>query len=65
MRRICLLAGTGASKRTGLSPKLPQTFDDIRIEGTTYAYTGSDPNARPTNTVMNVMYGQVDILFVP
>ena len=59
------LAGSGASYRSSLSPALPQTFGNIRIEGSTYASTGTDPTARPTNTVTTTMYGQADIQFLP
>jgi hypothetical protein len=59
------LAGSGGSYRSGLSPALPRTFGDIRMEGSTYAYTASDPNARPTNATTTTVYGQADIRFVP
>ncbi len=58
------LAGSGASFHSGIDP-LPQVYGDIRIEGSTYAYTGSDPVARPTNLVTTTMYGQADIKFAP
>ena len=58
-------AGSGGSKRANLNPPLPRTFSDIRIEASTYVYTGSNPNARPTNSVHYTMYGQADIRFSP
>ncbi len=58
------LAGSGASYRSGID-LLPQVYGDIRIEGSTYAFTGSDPGARPTNLVTTRMYGQADIRFAP
>lgn len=43
----------------------PQTYNGlVTIEGTTFISTANDPNAEPTNTVTNIMYGQVDIQFV-
>ena len=59
------LAGSGASRRSGLSPTLPRTFADIRIEGSTYTATSTTPTAVPTNTITATMYGQADISFVP
>ncbi|MCP4249844.1 MAG: DUF4082 domain-containing protein, partial [bacterium] len=58
------LAGTGGSYRYGITT-LPQTYGQVRIEGTTYAATSSNPNARPTNTVTTYMYGQADVKFAP
>ena len=57
-------AGSGASYRGSLSPILPQTYGSIKITGSTYASTFSNPTARPTNTISNTMYGQADIKFV-
>jgi len=58
------LAGSGGTSRHVTYP-LPQTYGDIRIEGSTYISTSLDPDARPTNTYALIMYGQVDIGFVP
>jgi len=58
------LAGSGGSSRSSLSPVLPRTFGDIRIEGSTYALTSTTPTAVPTNTITTTMYGQADIQFV-
>jgi M6 family metalloprotease-like protein len=57
------LAGSGGSYRTNIVT-FPQTYGDIVIEGSTYAYTGTNPDVRPTNTYPYNMYGQVDIKFV-
>ena len=59
------LAGSGGSYRSPLSSTLPRTFGNIRIKGSTYTDTSSNSNARPTDTVTSVMYGQADIGFVP
>jgi subtilisin family serine protease len=60
------LEGSGASYRylTGDS-RLPRETGGIVIEGTTYASTSSNPDARPTNTLTTRMYGMADIGFVP
>ncbi len=56
------LAGSGASLSTGLN--LPQTFAQIEILGSSYANTGTDPNAIPDGWVSTTtMYGQADIGF--
>lgn len=57
------LAGSGGSYRNGVKT-FPQTYGSIRIDGTTYASTAGNPNARPTNSVTTRMYGQADIKFV-
>ena len=59
------LAGSGGSRRSSLSPALPRTFGDIRIDASTYASTSSNASARPTNSITTTMYGQADIQFVP
>jgi len=59
------LVGSGASYRSSLSPALPRTFGDIRIESSTYVSTSTTPAAIPTNIVPFTMYGQADIQFVP
>lgn len=56
------LAGSGASYRWGVDP-FPAIYGDIKIQGTTYISTYSDPNARPVNTVGANMYGQADFIF--
>ncbi|MBI2870760.1 MAG: DUF4082 domain-containing protein [Candidatus Omnitrophica bacterium] len=56
------LAGSGGAYQS-LNPPLPQTYEDIRIDGATHAYTGNDPNARPTINLTNYIYGQVDVTF--
>ncbi|MCP4248892.1 MAG: DUF4082 domain-containing protein, partial [bacterium] len=58
------LAGTGGSYRYSITT-LPQVYGPVRIEGTTYASTASNPTARPTNTVTTYMYGQADVKFAP
>ena len=58
------LAGSGGSYYYGNTP-FPQTYGDIIIEGTTYAWTGVNPLARPTVTWTNYMLGQADIIFSP
>ncbi len=58
------LAGSGGSYHGNIDP-LPQVYGDIEIEGSTFVSTGSDPQARPTNTVPVTMYGQADIRFKP
>jgi serine protease len=57
-------AGSGASIRYNVT-SFPQVYDDVRIDGSTYASTASNPNARPQNTVTGTMYGQADIRFDP
>lgn len=59
------LAGSGAAYHYPLPQPFPQAYGDILIEGSTYAYTGTDPGARPTNLTTGVMYGVADIRFVP
>ena len=59
------MAGSGASYCQSQSALFPRTSGDLVIEGTTYAYTGTDPNARPTNLLTTIMYGQADVKFVP
>lgn len=58
------LAGSGGSYRSGVIP-FPQSYGDVRIEGSTYVFTGSDPAARPINQVTTTMYGQADVKFAP
>ncbi len=58
------LAGSGGSYRNGIT-SLPQVYGPIRIEGSTYISTQSNPSARPTRTVTSRMYGQADIRFEP
>ncbi len=58
------LAGSGGAYQR-LTQALPQVYGDIRIEGSTYAYTGSNPNERPAGSVTGIMYGVADIEFVP
>jgi len=57
------LEGSGASYRYYIDP-LPRLYGAIQIEGSTYAYTGSNPDARPINSIDWVMYGQADIEFI-
>ena len=54
------MAGSGASYRSGIA-SLPQTYGDITITGSTYVFG----NGQPVNTITTVMYGQVDVGFVP
>ena len=54
------LGGAGGSHVYDI-PVLPMTCGDVRIEGSTFAYG----NSRPVSTVLQQMYGQVDINFVP
>jgi hypothetical protein len=56
------LAGTGGSYRTGITA-LPRTSGDVRIDGSTFVLTTTNPTARPTNVVTTVMYGQADVQF--
>jgi cysteine-rich repeat protein len=56
------LAGSGGSQRTGITA-LPRTSGDVRIDGSTFALTTTNPTARPTNVVTTVMYGQADVVF--
>jgi len=58
------LNGSGGSYRWGID-QFPQEYEYVRIEGTTYAYTGRNPDARPTWTIPYYMFGQADIGFVP
>ena len=57
------LAGSGGSYRYSID-RFPQDYGDIRIEGSTYTYTGYDPDRRPTNTITYYMFGQADIEFI-
>jgi glucose/arabinose dehydrogenase len=59
------LAGPGASYRGNLNPRWPRTFEDIRIDAATMANTAGNPNLRPTNTILDMMPGQADFIFVP
>jgi hypothetical protein len=59
------LAGSGGALHYSPPQDFPQLFKDILIDGTTYEYTGSDANARPTNSLTGIMYGVADIEFVP
>ncbi len=56
--------GSGASYRHDIDG-FPQEYGNIRIDGSTYVYTGSDQDARPQITVTYTMYGQADIMFTP
>jgi hypothetical protein len=58
------LAGSGGSYRNGIIT-LPQVYGPVRIDGSTYVSTASDPNARPTNNITTRMYGQADVKFAP
>jgi hypothetical protein len=62
---VTYLAGSGGSRRELFPGYFPQTYGDIRIDGSTYVSTSSNPTARPTNTIANKMYGQADIEFRP
>ena len=44
---------------------LPRIVTSPKVCGSTYVYTGSNPNARPTNEYRYAMYGQADVTFVP
>lgn len=58
------LAGSGGSYRRNVG-SYPKYDQDVRIDATTYAYTASNPTARPTNQYTgSLMYGQADIRFV-
>jgi hypothetical protein len=61
------LNGSGAAYHYPLAAPFPQTYGSVRIDGSTYAYTGSTGNTsvRPTNSVSTAMYGVADIRFVP
>ncbi len=56
------LAGTGGSYRTGITA-LPRTSGDVRVDGSTFVLTTTNPTARPTNVVTTTMYGQADVQF--
>ena len=58
------LAGSGGALHYSPPQDFPQVYGDILIDGTTYEYTGSDANARPTNSLSGVMYGVADIEFL-
>ncbi len=58
------LAGSGGAL-TLVNPQFPAGFGDVTIDASTYVYTGSNPDARPTNTINFVMYGQADIRYAP
>ncbi len=53
------MAGSGGSYLNVGSGYFPRTFDNVRIDATTYASTSSNPNI--SNTIY--MYGQADIRF--
>ncbi|MCK5706267.1 MAG: tandem-95 repeat protein [Candidatus Aureabacteria bacterium] len=53
------LSGSGGSYRSGIAA-FPRTYGDITITGSTYAAS----NARPTNTITTIMYGQADVSFI-
>jgi len=55
------LAGSGGSYRTKMEFSFPQTFDHVRINGSTYA----ESNERPVNNHTRWMSGQSDIRFTP
>ena len=57
--------GSGASATDYKFRMFPQDIEYIRINAGTYAYTGNNPDARPTNNYLHRMYGQPDIKFVP
>lgn len=57
---VAVYTQTGGSIYSDVVP-FPRTSGQITIHGTT-AIAG---NARPTNTTTDIMYGQVDIRFVP
>jgi hypothetical protein len=59
------LAGSGGAYHYPLADNFPQVYGDVRIDGATYVYTGSNPDARPTYSLTNIMYGVADIEFVP
>jgi len=52
--------GSGATLRTGVTA-FPQEYDDIVVRAAAYAYG----NRQPTRVLNRIMYGQVDIGFVP
>jgi len=43
---------------------LPLTHADILIEGAAYGYSETGARVRPTNLVLNEMYGQADVTYV-
>ena len=59
------LQGSGGAYQNPGTNFFPITYEYIRIEGGTYAYTGYNQDARPTNLVTTAIYGMVDIAFVP
>jgi len=61
---VAVYTETGdASYRYLGSTPFPRTFDSVRIDGSTAAYTGTNPNAIPTVQTLMYMYGQADIRF--
>lgn len=60
------LSGSDGSYKSLVSSNyFPNTYGNITIEGSTFAVTSSDPDTRPTNSALKIMYGQADIEFVP
>ncbi len=63
---VVYLEGSGELSRPLLTPPLPRRVGDVRIEGSTYLLSAvRGRRARPTNTIADRMYGQVDIGFAP
>lgn len=60
---VAYLAGSGATVRQLGGYFFPKTFGSIRIDGSTYISTSSNPNAIPTFTNRHWMWGQADIRF--
>ncbi|NOQ63023.1 MAG: S8 family serine peptidase [Methyloprofundus sp.] len=58
------MAGAGGSYRYTGGATFPMLVNNLRIDSSTYAYTGSSSNRIPTNTASPYyMYGQVDVRF--
>ena len=62
---VAYLAGSGATVRQLGANFFPIAFGSIRIDGSTYISTSSNPNAIPTISNPHWMWGQADIRFTP
>jgi cysteine-rich repeat protein len=56
------LEGSGGAYRTGMT--FPYRLGGVRIDASTYVYTGNAPDRRPTNSTTRYLYGQADVAFV-
>lgn len=58
------IGGTGGGSIYHNVDLLPRVYGDIRIEGATAVSTLNDPDARPTSTRLDLMWGLADVRFV-